>query len=281
MINRRQLLRYGQMSLLAALGTGVAGQWQNADAQTPTESSTEASETTPTEPSEPSAVQNQLSIKWLGHSCFLFTGDGLRVLVNPFRAIGCTAGYRLPRVEANLVLISSRLLDEGAIDELIGQPQVLFEPGAYQFRGKQIQGVRTDHDRRGGRQFGTNVVWKWTQAGINILHLGGIASPITTNQQILMGRPDILLLPVGGGPKTYNPQEAKAAIELLNPKVVIPTQYRTEAADGDLCDLGMLDSFLSLVDETQIEKVNSDTIALTQDKLPETSPLIKVLNYQF
>jgi L-ascorbate metabolism protein UlaG (beta-lactamase superfamily) len=269
------------MGLLAGLGAGFAGQWHSAYGQTATESSTEASETPPTKPSSSSEVQTQLSIKWLGHSCFLFAGDGLRVLVNPFRAIGCTAGYRLPRVEANLVLISSRLLDEGAIDELLGQPQVLFEPGAYQFGGKQIQGVRTDHDRYGGRRFGTNVVWKWTQSGINILHLGGIAGPITTNQQILMGRPDVLLLPVGGGSKNYNPEEAKAAIELLNPKVVIPTQYRTQAADANLCDLVLLEEFLSLVDETQIEKVNSDAIALTRDKLPETGPMIKVLNYQF
>lgn len=282
MINRRQLLRYGQMGLLATLGTTIfASQWQNAYGQTATESSTEASEATPTKPSEPTVVPNPLSIKWLGHSCFLFAADGLRVLVNPFLAMGCTAGYRLPRVETNLVLISSRLLDEGAIDELLGEPQVLFEPGAYQFRGKQIQGVRTEHDRQGGRRFGMNVAWKWNQAGIKILHLGGAAAPITTNQQILMGRPDLLLLPVGGGAKAYNPEEAKAAIELLNPKVVIPTQYRTEAADPEFCDVLGIDQFLSVMENTPIEKVNSDAIALTKDNLPEAGPVIRVLDYQF
>ena len=280
MINRRQLLRYGQMSLFAALGTGVASQWQSADGQTPTESAIEESEATPTT-AEPSQKPNQLSIKWLGHSCFVFAADGLTILVNPFEPIGCTAGYRLPRVQANLVLISSQLLDEGSIDELLGKPQILFQPGSYQFRGKQIEGVRTEHDRQGGRRFGINVTWKWTQAGIKILHLGGVAAPITTNQRILMGRPDLLLLPVGGGPKAYNAEEAKAAIELLKPKVVIPTLYRTEAADEDLCDIAGVDEFLSVMENTQVEKVNSDAIALTRDMLPETGPVIKQFQYQF
>lgn len=280
MINRRKLLRYGQISLFAALGTSLAGQWQAVQAQTSPQPSSTPSPTTPTTPPS-STPQNQLSIRWLGHSCFVFTGDNLRVLVNPFRPIGCTAGYRLPRVEANLVLISSRLLDEGAIDELLGQPQILSDPGAYQFRDKQIQGVRTDHDRHGGRRFGTNVVWKWTQADIKILHLGGVAAPITTNQQILMGRPDVLLLPVGGGPKAYDAEEAKAAIALLNPKVVIPTQYRTAAADANLCDLVALDEFLGVMGDTPVEEVNGDAIALQPNQLPENRPVIKVLKYSF
>ncbi len=286
MINRRQFLRYGPMSLFAALGTtSLAGQWQAVQAQvqgqTSPQPSTTPSPTTPTTPPATSAAQNQLSIQWLGHSCFSFTGDNLRVLVNPFRPIGCTAGYRWPRVEANLVLISSRLLDEGAIDELIGQPQILSDPGAYQFRDKQIQGIRTDHDRQGGRRFGINVVWRWTQADIKILHLGGTAAPITTNQQILMGRPDLLLLPVGGGPKVYDAEEAKAAIALLNPKVVIPTQYRTAAADANLCDLTGVDRFLSVMGDTPVEEIDGDTIALQGNQLPENGPVIKVLKYSF
>ncbi|MEO1762128.1 MAG: MBL fold metallo-hydrolase, partial [Cyanobacteria bacterium J06629_18] len=61
-----------------------------------------------------------LSIKWLGHTSFLFSSGGTRILVNPFRTIGCTAGYRPPNVTADLVLISSQLLDEGAVEGLPG-----------------------------------------------------------------------------------------------------------------------------------------------------------------
>lgn len=269
MMNRRQLLRYGKIGVLAAFATPLSATWLRSQAQTPPKP----------EPSSPPA--NSLSVQWLGHTSFLFAGEGQRVLVNPFRTLGCTAGYRPPLVNADLVLISSRLLDEGATEELPGNPRLLFEPGAYQVGGKQIQGIRTEHDREGGRRFGMNVAWSWTQAGIKILHLGGIAAPITSEQQILMGRPDLLLLPVGGGPKAYTPAEAYEAMLKLNPKMVIPTHYLTEAADRQSCNLVALDEFLALVENAGIEKVNADTIQVTSANLPDTGRTIVVLSYPF
>jgi L-ascorbate metabolism protein UlaG (beta-lactamase superfamily) len=41
------------------------------------------------------------------------------------------------------------------------------------------------------------VAWQWTQSGIKILHLGGAAAPIALEQKILMGSPDLALVPVG------------------------------------------------------------------------------------
>ncbi len=268
MINRRQFFHYGKVAALAGIATTVPGAWQHWAAQTPPSSENLAQNT------------NSLSVQWLGHSCFLFAGEGQRVLVNPFRTLGCTAGYPSPLVPADLVLISSRLLDEGNTEGLPGQPRLLFEPGSYQFRNKQIQGIRTDHDRNGGRRFGINVAWTWTQAGVKILHLGGAAAPINSEQQILMGRPDLLLLPVGGGPKAYTPLEAKEAMLKLNPKVVIPMHYRTTAADPQVCDLDGVDEFLSLLDNSAVEKVNAASIELTTGSLPQTGPVIKVMSYQ-
>ena len=48
----------------------------------------------------------------------------------------------------------------------------------------QIQGIAIDHDRQGGKRFGTNVAWQWTQGGIKILHLGGAAAPINIEQKM-------------------------------------------------------------------------------------------------
>lgn len=222
-----------------------------------------------------------LSVKWLGHTCFLFSSGKTRILVNPFRTIGCTAKYRAPKVEAGLVLISSQLLDEGAIDGLPGKPRLVYEPGVYRFNGIQVQGINTLHDRVNGRRFGNNVVWRWKQAGINILHLGGVASPITLEQKILMGRPDVLLVPVGGGVKAYNPTEAKAAIQQLNPKLVIPTHYSTQAADSSSCDLVAVDQFLELMQGTTVRRADSDTVTITASSLPSKDMAIQLLSYKF
>jgi len=262
-MKRRQLMQFAGVSTLAALGTVLSSNRQVGGAPAPRSSGSE------------------LTIKWLGHTCFLFTGGGRRILVNPFKTIGCTAGYRPPQVQSDVVMISSRMLDEGFLDMIPGTPRLLADPGAYQFPGLQIQGIATDHDRTGGRRFGRNLTWRWTQAGINILHLGGAASPISVEQRILMGRPDVLFLPVGSGPKAYNPQEALEAIKTLNPKLVVPTHYRTKAASKDACDILPVDEFLTLMAGTPVRRAASDEINLKAADLPAEGMAIQLLTYKF
>jgi L-ascorbate metabolism protein UlaG (beta-lactamase superfamily) len=216
-------------------------------------------------------------IQYLGHTCFFVTGGGMRILINPFRAIGCTAGYKLPKVEADLVLISSQLWDEGAAENLPGNPKVLYEPGVYTINGFELQGIGVPHDRKGGVQFGTNVVWRWTQAGLKILHLGGAAAPIELEQKILMGTPDIAFIPVGGGVKAYNPEEAKQAMEILKPKIMIPTQYLTAAADKNNCDIVGVDSFLKLVQGMNVRQIPDNQLRVKAKDLPKEGTLIRVL----
>ena len=221
-----------------------------------------------------------LSIQWLGHTSFLFTGGGTTILVNPFRTIGCTAGYRPPKVTADLVLISSQLLDEGAVEDLPGKPKLIYQPGVYEFKGTRFQGIAVDHDRIGGRRFGKNTVWQWKQAGINILHMGGAAAPISLEQKILMGRPDILLVPVGGSAKAYNAEEARKAIQVLNPRLIVPTHYRTQAAEKDNCDIAPVDDFLNVMGGMTVRRSKGDKVNFSSGKLPENSEIM-VFNYRF
>jgi len=63
-MKRRQLMRYVGAGVLGTLGTTLASQFKSAEAQ---------------------SASGTLTVKWLGHTCFLFTGGGMRILVNPFR----------------------------------------------------------------------------------------------------------------------------------------------------------------------------------------------------
>ena len=257
-MKRRKFIRYVGTGFLATAGTHLVAGVQASQAQS-----------------------SNLSIKWLGHTCFLFSGGGRRILVNPFRSVGCTANYRPPRVDSDIVMISSQLLDEGVVEGLPNSPKLLYQPGVYKFDGFEAQGVGIPHDRSGGRRFGTNVAWVWQQAGLKILHLGGAAGEITFEQKILLGSPDVLLLPVGGGPKAYRPEEALKAMQTLNPKLVIPTHYRTQAADESACDITGVDRFLALVGEGSVKRLGSDGLSLRKSDLPAQGPLIRVLSYKF
>lgn len=242
----------------------------------------------------PPVASGSLRLEWLGHTCFLFEGSGQRLVVNPFLRLGCTAGYRSPDISADYVLLSSRQFDEGASEVIQGDPRIFYEPGAYQLvDGSQIQGIRTEHDRLEGKRFGINTAWRWTQSNINILHLGGIASEITVRQKILMGSPDVLIIPVGGAqppngtsrydpawPEVYTPAEAKQAIETLSPRLVIPSHYRTQAADPTTCDLVELQTFLALMGDYPIRYSETNNLTLTPSNLPTSAPTIQVMGYR-
>ncbi len=254
-MKRRQLLGYVGMSAAAGLCTSLMAERSLGE----------------------TALQSGgVSVRSLGHMSFLLTGSGQRILVNPFKSMGCTAGYPAPKVATDLVLISSQLLDEGAVDVVPGNPQLLYEAGAYEVKGIKFQGIAIDHDRNGGRRFGTNVAWRWTQGGVTMLHLGGAAAAITLEQKILMGSPDVVFIPVGGGPKAYTAEEAKAAINILKPKLVIPMQYKTGAAQGE-CELTNVDAFITLMSGASVRKSGS-TIDVSKSSLPKDGLVIQVLN---
>lgn len=210
-----------------------------------------------------------LSIQWLGHMSFLISGGGKTILTHPFKPAGCTANKPQPKASADLILISSRLLDEGYVGSLQKTDRILHQPGSYNVHGLNIQGIRMDHDRIGGRRFGTNVAWRWQQAGIRILHLGGAAAPIEADQRILIGRPDVVIVPVGGGPKGYTAAEAQSVVSALNPRIVIPSHYRTAKASSS-CELSPVDEFLSLMSGAKVQKLGGSSLQLTASSLPSS-----------
>ena len=192
-----------------------------------------------------------VSITSYGHSALLIRGGGQSVLVNPFRAVGCAAGLSEPRVSANVTLASSELPDEGA---RIGGGTYLSKPGSYRVSGMDLEGFSAPHDRMGGRRFGNATIWRWQQGGLNFAHLGGTAAPLSGEDRVLLGRPDVLIIGVGGGGKVYDGEEAAEVVKQLNPRRVIPVQYvNGEAPSG--CDQGGVQPFLDAMSGSKVRQV--------------------------
>ena len=192
-----------------------------------------------------------VSITSFGHSALLIRGGGQSVLVNPFRAVGCAKGLSEPRVSAGVTLASSELPDEGA---RIGGGTYLSKPGSYRVGGMDLEGFSAPHDRMGGRRFGNATIWRWQQGGLNFAHLGGTAAPLSGEDRVLLGRPDVLIIGVGGGGKVYNGQEAAEVVRQLNPRRVIPVQYVSgEAPVG--CDQGGVQPFLDAMSGSKVRQI--------------------------
>ncbi|MEY2855757.1 MAG: hypothetical protein RLZZ74_66 [Cyanobacteriota bacterium] len=257
-MKRRKLIRYGGMGMATAIASGLL-------------------------PRLPAMAQNTdtdgVTIQYLGHTCFLFTGNGLKVLVNPYEAVGCAAGYTLPDLQPDVVLVSSFLLDEGAVNSVKGKPEIITQRGVHNFGDLKFQGFALAHDREGGKRFGKNIAWRWTQGGVNILHLGGAAGALETEEKILLSGADILLIPVGGGAKAYDSQEARKAVKILNPRMVIPTHYRTAVSSKKDCDLAPVDEFLTLTADLKVAQVGSDRFKVKKSYLKDDQTLVRVLDY--
>ncbi|MEA5472924.1 MBL fold metallo-hydrolase [Synechococcus sp. CCY9201] len=194
-----------------------------------------------------------VTITSYGHSALLIRGGGATVLVNPFKAVGCAAGLSEPRVGADVILASSRLLDEGAP---VASGRMLVTPGSYRVAGLQIEGIAAPHDRVGGRRFGQSTLWRWQQGGLTFAHLGGTAARLAPADRVLLGTPDVLIIGVGGGAKVYTGAEAAEVVRELKPRRVIPVQHNSGKENPD-CDQGSVEPFLQAMAGTPVKRVGS------------------------
>ena len=185
------------------------------------------------------------------HSALLIQGGGAKVLVNPFKAVACASGLAEPRVSANVILASSLLLDEGAP---VAKGKFLSQPGSYRLAGLKIEGISAPHDRFGGRRFGQATLWRWNQGGLSFAHLGGTAAKLSPEDRVLMGKPDVLIVGVGGGAKVYDGAEAAAVVRELAPKRVIPVQYVSGKTPAN-CDQSSVEPFLEAMKGTSVKRV--------------------------
>jgi L-ascorbate metabolism protein UlaG (beta-lactamase superfamily) len=202
----------------------------------------------------PAQAGGGVSITSYGHSALLIQGGGATVLVNPFKAVACAAGLSEPRVRADVILASSRLPDEGAA---VASGKLLSTPGSYRVAGLKIDGISAPHDRVGGRRFGNSTLWRWRQGGLDFAHLGGTAGSISPEDKVLLGRPDVLIIGVGGGAKVYTGSEAAEVVRELQPRRVIPVQYVSGKTTPKNCDQSGVQPFLQAMAGTPVKRTGT------------------------
>ena len=172
-----------------------------------------------------------MKIKWLGHSCFLITGEnGVRILTDPFDE---TVGYQLPAVEADIGTSSHDHFDHNHIGVVKGDFVHLNKPGPYRERDIEIRGIGSYHDYQGGQKRGDNIIFTFRLEGISVCHLGDLGHLLEDEQIRAIGPVDILLVPVGGT-YTIDYRQAVDLIGQLEPKLVIPMHYKTPAMGFDI-----------------------------------------------
>jgi L-ascorbate metabolism protein UlaG (beta-lactamase superfamily) len=119
--------------------------------------------------------------------------------------------------------------------------------------GLRIEGIGSPRDRVGGRRLGQATVWRWQQGGLSFVHMGGTAGPLTPSDKVMLSRPDVLILGVGGGAKVFDGAEAAEVVRELRPRVVIPVQYVNGPVPAG-CDQGSVEPFLQALSGTPVQR---------------------------
>jgi L-ascorbate metabolism protein UlaG (beta-lactamase superfamily) len=171
-----------------------------------------------------------MEITWYGGGCFRLRGRGATVITDPFAP---DAGYRLPRMGANIVTISHNGPANNYARVVRDDPYVVSGPGEYEVGGVFVIGVACYHDDADGAEHGPNTAYLIELEDMTICHLGDLGHVPTQEQIEEFDGIDILMVPVGGKDTLTGPRAAEV-VNLLEPKVVIPMRYRIADMDREL-----------------------------------------------
>ncbi len=210
-----------------------------------------------------------MDISWLGHSCFRLRGSHATVITDPYSP---TLGYTLGKPTARIVTVSHQHPGHSYVQGVGGEPKLVTVPGEYEVDNVLIIGIATFHDAEGGSKRGKNTVYLIEIDEVSVCHLGDLGHVLTTEQVEELGNVDVLLLPVGGV-STVNPPMAAEVVRQLEPKVVVPMHYKTQAISWEL---EPVEKFLK---EIGAKEVNSQPkLSFTKSSLPANTEVF-LLDY--
>ena len=224
----------------------------------------------PDHPPIATSTAAKTSIQWLGHACFyIHSPGGNTVVTDPYDADA--TGYRPLGIGSHLVTVSSERLSHGfargvrPFADAGGALTVL--RGTDGGRGDlRIHAIATEG------QSGRNWAYLIQSGPLRIVHLGALARPLTGTQIAGIGRVDVLMLPVGGGYALDGPAAAKVAAA-LNPKLILPTVYRTEATAASLAaSLLPLEQFVAATPYA-LSRKSEDIVMVGPDDLPSSTEI--------
>ena len=177
-----------------------------------------------------------VEIEWFGHSTFQITSSkGTRILADPHSR----SDLRWPTLDQHIVTTSHQHGAHNNVYMAKGNPVVLqgltptgenWNPVHTTIRDVSVYSVPAYHDKSQGLQRGKNAIFVFRVDDVCIAHLGDLGHILTPPQLKLMGKIDVLLVPVAGGMFTVTPTEAIEVTKQVNPRIAIPEHYWWEGA---------------------------------------------------
>ncbi len=211
-----------------------------------------------------------IKITWFGHSMWKYETAEITIVVDPFTDIG----YPLPKnLKADLAISTHNHFDHNNFKLIRGKFKKIIDEGHYKYKDITVDAIQVWHDKNHGLDRGKNHLIKINMDNLNLLHCGDLGH-IPDNYVIeKLGKIDLLFVPIGGV-YTIDAKEAKKLTDILQPSIVFPMHYKTPVLDFQI---DTPDKFLSLFDSEKIKYIDSNTVSVEKNNLPEFN--IYMMNY--
>ena len=197
-------------------------------------------------------------IYWAGQSCFQISlsnskDNSAEVVIDPYSDIG----LKLPRLSADIVMVTHDHPDHNNIGAVNGSPFVIQGPGEYEIKEVFIRGIPSFHDDKEGKERGSNTIYIFESENMKFCHLGDLGqSQLSDEQMEKIDSVDVLMIPIGGV-YTISANAAQKIISQIEPKIVIPMHYKIP---GLKVELDELSKFLKIMGKNAIEPVDKLTL---------------------
>jgi L-ascorbate metabolism protein UlaG (beta-lactamase superfamily) len=208
-------------------------------------------------------------IEWFGHSTFQITSSkGTRILADPHSR----SDLRWPTLDQHIVTTSHQHGAHNNIYMAKGTPAILqgltptgenWNPVHTTIRDVSVYSVPAYHDKSQGLQRGKNAIFVFRVDDVCIAHLGDLGHLLTPPQLKLLGKIDVLLVPVAGGMFTVTPTEAIEVTKQVNPRIAIPEHYWWE---------GAADRFIAGF--SRVRRLNGPVLKVSKQELPQPTEIV-------
>lgn len=198
-------------------------------------------------------------VKWLGNTCFRIKSREATVLFDP---VARERGSAIPKQKADIVTLSVPGKQSG-LGTVEGEYTLIAGPGEYEVQDVSLAGIRTKRSAAGATKKDFNTVYLVEMDEMVFCHLGNLNRPLTDAQVEAMGDVDVLFVPIGGA-ETLTPTGATEVIGQIEPRLVIPMNYRVSDEQG----LRALTEFVAALGFTDVPR--DDRLTIRKGNLPET-----------
>ena len=192
-----------------------------------------------------------MDIYFLGLSAIRLKGKKTALVIDPFNKE--KTGIPFSKTIADAVLLTSQTVYTST-EGVEGFRVQASGPGEYEVGGVSIMGIKA----------GGVTTYYIKMDGVALLHLGQLKKPLTDSEFDKYPGIDVVFVPVGGG-SSISGKEAAAMIAKLEPKVVVPTYFKTDAKTK--LELDGIEPFLKEIGKEEIKP--QPKLSLAKEKLPQ------------